>query len=43
MKREEVRLAAVVTLYNPTDEDLANIGTYIDDVDKLFIVDNNCV
>ena len=35
-----MRLAAVVTLYNPTDEDLANIGTYIDDVDKLFIVDN---
>lgn len=33
-------LAAVVTLYNPTDEDIKNIDTYIDDVDKLYIIDN---
>lgn len=40
MGKEDVRLAGVVTLYNPTDEDLHNIDTYINDVDKLFIVDN---
>jgi len=33
-------LAAVVTFYNPTDDDIKNIDTYIDDVDKLYIIDN---
>lgn len=33
-------LAAVVTFYNPTDEDIKNIDTYIDNVDKLYIIDN---
>ena len=34
------KLAAIVTLYNPTDEDIRNIDTYIDDVDRLYIIDN---
>ncbi|MBQ6570829.1 glycosyltransferase [Candidatus Saccharibacteria bacterium] len=33
-------LAAAVILYHPTDADLANISTYLDDVDRLFVVDN---
>lgn len=37
---KKVKLAAVVTLYNPTDEDIKNIDTYINDVDKLYIIDN---
>ena len=37
---KKLKLAAVVTLYNPTDEDIKNIDTYIDDVDKLYIIDN---
>lgn len=40
MIRRSVRLAAVVTLYNPTDDDFLNIETYIDDVDKLYVIDN---
>lgn len=35
-----VKLAGVVTLYHPTDQDIANINTYLSDVDKLYIVDN---
>lgn len=33
-------LAATVILYHPTDADLTNISTYLDDVDRLFVVDN---
>ncbi len=40
MKKEKVKIAGVVTLYNPTDDDIKNINTYIDDIDKLYIVDN---
>lgn len=36
----KVKIAAVVTFYNPTDDDIKNIDTYIDDVDKLYIIDN---
>ena len=34
------KLAAMTTLYNPTDEDIKNIDTYIDDVDVLYVIDN---
>lgn len=34
------KIAAVVTLYYPTDDDIKNINSYIDDVDKLYIIDN---
>lgn len=40
MKNEKIKIAGVVTLYNPTDKDLQNINSYIDDIDKLYIVDN---
>lgn len=39
-KNSDVRIAGMVTLYNPSDEDLDNIKTYIDDIDKLYIIDN---
>lgn len=35
-----VKIAGIVTLYNPTDEDINNINTYINDIDKLYIIDN---
>ena len=37
---ENIKIAGIVTLYNPTDEDIKNISTYIDDIDKLYIIDN---
>ena len=37
---EELKVAGVVTLYNPTDKDIENILTYINDIDILYIVDN---
>ncbi len=39
-KKEDIKIAGVVTLYNPTDEDIKNISTYIDDIDRLYIIDN---
>ena len=39
-KKEDVKIAGVVTLYNPTDDDIKNINTYIDDIERLYIVDN---
>ncbi len=38
--KKNIKLAAVVTLYNPTDDDIKNINTYLEDVDKLYIIDN---
>lgn len=35
-----LKVAGVVVLYNPTDEDISNIDTYIDEVDVLYVVDN---
>ena len=35
-----MKLAGVVVWYNPSDKDIKNIETYIDGVDKLYIVDN---
>lgn len=39
-RKKKLSVAGVVTLYNPTDEDIKNIDTYINDIDKLYIVDN---
>ena len=36
----KIKLAGIVTLYNPTDQDIKNIDTYLDDIDKLYIIDN---
>lgn len=35
-----IKLAGMVTLYNPTDEDIKNMNSYIDDVDVLYVIDN---
>lgn len=38
---KSLKIAAVVILYNPTDEDIHNIHTYINDVDILYVMDNS--
>ena len=38
--KKDLKIAGVVTLYNPTDEDIKNIDTYLGDIDRLYIVDN---
>ncbi|MDD6224291.1 MAG: glycosyltransferase family 2 protein [bacterium] len=35
-----MKLVGVVVWYNPTNKDIKNIETYIDDVEKLYIIDN---
>ena len=35
-----IKLAGMVTLYNPTDEDIKNINSYIKDIDVLYVIDN---
>lgn len=37
---KKLKVAGMVTLYNPTDSDLKNINSYIGDIDKLYIIDN---
>ena len=37
----KVKIAAVVVLYNPDSDILNNINTYINQVDKLFVIDNS--
>lgn len=36
-----IKVSGVVVLYNPTNEDLLNINSYIDYIDKLYVVDNS--
>ena len=36
----KIKLAGMVTLYNPTNQDIKNIDSYINDIDILYIVDN---
>lgn len=38
---KSIKVAGVVVLYNPTDEDLSNIDSYIDDIDILYVMDNS--
>ena len=33
--KKDLKIAGVVTLYNPTDEDIKNIDTYLCDIDRL--------
>lgn len=35
-----IKIAGMVTLYNPTDDNINNINSYINDVDTLYIIDN---
>lgn len=37
----KVLVAGVVVLYNPTNEDINNINSYIDDIDVLYVMDNS--
>lgn len=37
----QLKIAGVVVLYNPTDEDISNIDSYIDDIDILYVMDNS--
>lgn len=37
---KKIDVAGIVTLYNPTDKDIKNIDTYVNDIDKLYIIDN---
>ncbi len=37
----KVLVAGVVVLYNPTNEDINNINSYIDDIDILYVMDNS--
>ena len=36
----KLKIAGMVTLYNPTDDDIKNIDSYINDIDKLYVIDN---
>lgn len=37
----QLKVAGVVVLYNPTDEDISNINSYINDIDILYVMDNS--
>ena len=36
-----IKVSAVVVWYNPSDEDKKNITSYLDGIDRLYIVDNS--
>lgn len=38
---KKLKVAGVVILYNPTDDDIKNIDSYIDDIDILYVMDNS--
>lgn len=38
---KDLKIAAVVILYQPTEEDICNMNTYIEDVDILYVMDNS--
>lgn len=40
---EKLKIAGVVVLYNPTDEDIDNINSYLKDIDILYVMDNSIV
>ena len=35
------KIAGVVTLYEPTESEISNIDTYINDIDILYVIDNS--
>lgn len=39
-KTNNLKIAGMVTLYNPLDDDIKNIDTYIDDIEVLYVIDN---
>ena len=38
---EKLKIAGVVVLYQPTDKDLTNINSYLDEIDILYVIDNS--
>ena len=36
-----LKIAGVVVLYEPTDDDISNINSYLDYIDYLYVVDNS--
>ena len=38
---KHIKIAGAVVLYQPTDEDIANISSYIKDIDHLYVMDNS--
>lgn len=36
----KIKLAGMVTLYNPNKDNISNINNYIDSIDKLYVFDN---
>lgn len=40
MKKEDLKVAGIVTLYNPTENEINNILSYIDNLEILYIIDN---
>ena len=38
---KKLKVAGVVVLYHPTDQDISNIDSYIDDIDLLYVMDNS--
>ena len=38
---KDIKLAGVVVLYQPTDDDIKNINYYIDDLDVLYVIYNS--
>lgn len=37
----KIKVAGVVVLYQPTDEDINNINSYLNDIDVLYVMDNS--
>ena len=40
-KAKTMKIPAIVIWYNPDNENIKNIRTYIDYVEKLYIIDNS--
>lgn len=38
---DKLKVAGAVVLYNPTDEDISNIKSYLKDIDILYVMDNS--
>ena len=38
---KKLKVAGAVVLYNPTDKDISNIDSYINDIDILYVMDNS--
>lgn len=38
---KKLKVAGVVVLYNPDDDYLDNINSYINDIDRLYVIDNS--